>query len=85
MPIYEYRCEKCGKVFEVMQSMNAKPLETCGEHCVAPGKPGDGKVTKLLSATAVHASGSHETRAAPVSPSCEQCDLRGGKCMFSPD
>jgi putative FmdB family regulatory protein len=33
MPIYEYRCEKCGKVFEVLQRFSDDPLkihEDCG-------------------------------------------------------
>ncbi|MBZ5605188.1 MAG: zinc ribbon domain-containing protein [Acidobacteriia bacterium] len=35
MPLYEYRCEKCGKVFEVIQKFADAPLEThqdCGGH-----------------------------------------------------
>jgi putative FmdB family regulatory protein len=33
MPIYEYRCEKCGKVFEVLQRFSDEPVkvhEGCG-------------------------------------------------------
>ena len=33
MPIYEYRCDKCGKVFEVLQRFSDDPLkihEDCG-------------------------------------------------------
>jgi putative FmdB family regulatory protein len=29
MPIYEYRCEKCGKTFEIFQKMADKPLTEC--------------------------------------------------------
>jgi len=42
MPIYEYRCAKCGKTIEVIQKMSDKPLkkhEACG-----------GTLTKLISA-----------------------------------
>ena len=42
MPIYEYRCAKCGKTIEVIQKMSDKPLkkhEQCG-----------GALTKLISA-----------------------------------
>lgn len=35
MPIYEYRCDACGKEFEALVSMSA-PTPTC-EHCGAPG------------------------------------------------
>lgn len=29
MPTYEYKCEKCGKRFEVFQSMKDEPLQRC--------------------------------------------------------
>ncbi len=45
MPIYEYECQKCGSVFEMMQSMSAKPLKThTGSDC-------KGKVKRLVSAS----------------------------------
>ena len=45
MPIYEYECEKCGSVFEMMQSISAKPLKThSGVKC-------NGKVKRLVSAS----------------------------------
>lgn len=31
MPIYEYECEKCGRVHEILQKMSDKPLATCPE------------------------------------------------------
>ena len=43
MPIYEYVCESCEHVFDVLQKMDAAPLLDCPE-C---GKP---KLKKLLSA-----------------------------------
>jgi len=49
MPIYEYECQKCGVVFEMMQAVSAKPLKTCmGAGC--NGKA-NGKVRRLISAT----------------------------------
>ena len=42
MPIYEYKCAKCGKTIEAIQKMSDKPLkkhEGCG-----------GALTKLISA-----------------------------------
>ena len=32
MPIYEYRCKKCGSHFEKRQSVSEEPLRVC-EHC----------------------------------------------------
>jgi putative FmdB family regulatory protein len=29
MPIYEYRCLKCGKTFEALQSIAAHPITKC--------------------------------------------------------
>jgi putative FmdB family regulatory protein len=50
MPLYEYRCARCGKVFEVMQKFADAPVEThegCG-----------GAVERLISAPAFHLKGS---------------------------
>jgi putative FmdB family regulatory protein len=50
MPIYEYRCEKCGKVFEVLQRFSDDPVkihEECG-----------GQVEKLISHSAFQLKGS---------------------------
>lgn len=43
MPIYEYACQSCGHIFDVLQKMSAEPLTDCPE-C---GKP---ELKKLLSA-----------------------------------
>jgi len=37
MPVYEYECKDCMKVFEVQQKMADKPLSVCPE-CGAPVK-----------------------------------------------
>lgn len=29
MPIYEYRCKKCGEQFEVIQKFSDRPLRSC--------------------------------------------------------
>lgn len=50
MPLYEYRCDKCGELFEVMQKFADAPLTThakCG-----------GSVHRLLSAPALQFKGS---------------------------
>jgi putative FmdB family regulatory protein len=50
MPLYEYKCDKCGNLFEVMQKFADEPLtlhENCGGH-----------VHRLLSAPALQFKGS---------------------------
>ena len=50
MPLYEYKCEKCGNIFEIIQKFSDAPLTThegCG-----------GKVEKLLSASGFQLKGS---------------------------
>ncbi len=37
MPVYEYECKECRKVFEVQQKMADRPLSNCPE-CSAPVK-----------------------------------------------
>jgi putative FmdB family regulatory protein len=49
MPIYEYRCEKDGHTFEVMQRFSDDPVETC-EVCGAP-------VQRVFHPVAVHFKG----------------------------
>ena len=41
MPIYEYKCNKCNKISEVLQKVSDKPLSKCPS-C-------GGKVKKLMS------------------------------------
>ena len=50
MPIYEYKCEKCGVVIERIQKFSDPPLTDC-EKC-------DGKLTKLLSQSSFTLKGS---------------------------
>lgn len=49
MPVYEYKCESCGEVFELIQKFSDEPLtvhEKCGGH-----------VHRLLSAPALQFKG----------------------------
>src|SRR5262252_900451 len=50
MPIYEYRCEKCGNQFEIIQKFSDRPLKSCPS-C-------KGKLTKLISQAAFQLKGS---------------------------
>ena len=48
MPTYEYSCEKCGKNFDVFQSMRDPAFTECPkEHCQQK-RWGHGKVKRLL-------------------------------------
>jgi putative FmdB family regulatory protein len=49
MPLYDYRCEKCGETFEVRQKFSDTPL-TVHEGC-------GGEVKRLLSAPALQFKG----------------------------
>jgi len=51
MPIYEYRCDECDSVFEVIQKFSDEPLKTC-EKCGATN------LKKLVSSSAFHLKGS---------------------------
>ena len=48
MPTYEYHCEKCGKNFELFQSMKDAPLKQCPKELCRQKKWGHGKVKRLL-------------------------------------
>ena len=50
MPLYEYKCRKCGFTFEVLQKSGEGPLETC-QSC-------GGRLQKLLSSPAIQFKGS---------------------------
>jgi putative FmdB family regulatory protein len=50
MPIYEYKCRKCGKVFEMFQRISDAPAKSC-QFCKGP-------VNKLMSQTTFHLKGS---------------------------
>lgn len=46
MPIYEYKCEKCG-TFDVMQDIKDKPLTTCPK-CGGPVRKVIGKGVGII-------------------------------------
>ncbi|HPD56241.1 MAG TPA: zinc ribbon domain-containing protein [Smithellaceae bacterium] len=50
MPIYEYKCQKCGKQFEALQGINDPDLKSC-KFC-------RGKVHKMMSMTSFALKGS---------------------------
>jgi len=50
MPIYEYKCKKCGKEFELFQNITDPVVKTC-KFC-------KGSVNKLISMSSFHLKGS---------------------------
>jgi putative FmdB family regulatory protein len=50
MPIYEYKCDKCQKIVEVMQKFTDKPLSRCPS-C-------GGRVSRLISNCSFQLKGS---------------------------
>lgn len=50
MPLYEYKCQKCGELVEAIQKLNDPPYSIC-PHC-------GGDLKKLISAPAIQFKGS---------------------------
>jgi putative FmdB family regulatory protein len=73
MPIYEYKCKKCGLVFEARQKFSDPPLSACRE-C-------GGEVSKLVSNTgfALKGGGWYDQGYSSASaPACSKAD--SGTC-----
>ena len=49
MPVYEYQCQKCKKVFEFLQKISDEPLTQC-EEC-------EGKLEKSFNSMSFHLYG----------------------------
>jgi len=86
MPVYEYECEKCEKVFEVQQKISDGPLTECPT-CQAP-------VKKLMSMSSFqlkgggwyadgYASKSSTAKPASATASAPPCQS-GGSCASCP-
>jgi len=50
MPIYEYECEKCGRIVEALQGFNDPPLKKC-KYC-------KGKLRRIISLSSFQLTGS---------------------------
>jgi len=50
MPLYDYKCTKCGHIFEVMQKISEEPLKFCPQ-C-------KGQIRRLISAAGIIFKGS---------------------------
>ena len=77
MPIYEYRCRKCGHLFEQLIRSDGDRPETCPQ-CGAP-KPE--KQFSTFSAAAGTASGGGFPACPPGG--CDAGECSGGACPFS--
>jgi putative FmdB family regulatory protein len=84
MPIYEYKCEKCGNRFEKQQSMGDPAPGKC------PSNGCRGKVTRVFSAPAImfkgkgwhvndYGRGKGSKPAPAACPSSESC-AKAGSC-----
>jgi putative FmdB family regulatory protein len=86
MPVYEYECPACEKVFEVQQRMTEQPLETCPE-C-------GGQVRKLISMSSFQLkgggwyadgySGGCKTAGTTQTASTPPCQSGDGACKSCP-
>lgn len=77
MPIYEYKCNDCGKEFEVMQKFSDQPLKAC-VHC--SGK----KVEKLISKSSFVLKGggwgaTNYTKKVEKAEKPESCEIKATK------
>ncbi len=79
MPIFEYRCEQCGHVMEVLQQSRKATRQTCAQ-C------GGTDMKKLLSGFAVgqaKASGGAACDSCEAGPMCGAGGCPGGMCPMS--
>ena len=63
MPIYEYKCGKCGHITEFLERFDSKADHQC-EKC------GGGNLTKVMSVFSANAEGKSITGGADSCPSC---------------
>ncbi len=77
MPVYEYECKACDKIFEVQQKMSDDPIS----HCPQCGE----KVTKIMSMNSFqlkgggwYADGYASTKGGGASTSASSCSSSSG-------
>ncbi len=82
MPLFEYACQTCGEVVEVLQRHGQTAPTRCGEECVRfDGPMGGGKLLKVMSVPGGYSVGASRAPA-PAPAACGACgDPRGpGSC-----
>jgi putative FmdB family regulatory protein len=58
MPLFEYACQTCGELVEVIQRRGESSPQKCGEECVRfDGPMGGGKLLKVMSVPGGHTMG----------------------------
>jgi len=82
MPVYEYECKECDRVFEVQQKMADKPLTNCPE-CQAPVKKLMSMSSFQLKGGGWYADGYSSTSGAAAKPAASPCQS-GGSCAGCP-
>ena len=79
MPIYVYKCQKCGRVVEEIQKFSDDPLESCDEVALEEECPGGGKIERQLTMPAKpHLKGSGWADDGYASPAPESQDGQSG-------
>ena len=73
MPIYEYRCDNCNRVFEKLIRSLSQPPEIICPHCQSR------QVQRLISAPAVHTGSEGGGAAEPVETTSERPPVFGRK------
>lgn len=91
MPVYEYECQECSKVFEVQQKIADNPLSNCPE-CQGPVKKlmsmtsfqlkGGGWYADGYSSTA-NGNGAKKVESAKPAEAAKSCPAAGG-CAACP-
>ena len=76
MPLFEYRCQACGRLFEVLAKNSSERAPKC-IHCSSAN------VTKQMSAFAVSLGSDLGGECGSVAGGCSNCDLGG--CPYSDD
>lgn len=49
MPVYDYKCNKCGKVFEYQQRISENALTHCPHSICEDAEKGSGEVERIIS------------------------------------
>ena len=75
MPIYEYRCSKCGVEFEEWQRISDSPLNTC-KHCGGEAKRLISQSTFVLKGTGWYVTDYGRGNSAPARKSSESSDTK---------
>ncbi len=57
MPLYEYKCEKCGVHIEKLQGINDEPLKVCDKKIEPKNKSCGGELKKMISQTSFQLKG----------------------------